>query len=79
MNTTPETEDCQPLYLILQRQNFEAAAYAHYLQRHADGKTADRRDPPAQPHQLFWRQPDGEYGVLMFNASWWGWKAGQGL
>lgn len=60
-----------------QRERFEKACYAHYLQRHADGKTADRHTVAMQPHQLLWRQPDGEYGVLMFNVAWWAWKAGQ--
>lgn len=62
-----------------QRNRFEEACYAHYLQRHADGKTADRHDPPMAPAGLLWRQPNGEYGVLMFNVAWWAWKAGQGL
>lgn len=58
-----------------QRRLFEQAAYQHYLARHAAGKTADRTMPPTTPDSLFWRQSDGEYGVLMFNASWWGWLA----
>ena len=69
----------QPESIVFEEQRpaFEAAAYKHYLQRHADGKTADRHTIPMQPDQLFWRQPDGDYGVLMFNYAWWGWKAGQ--
>ena len=57
------------------REAFEQAAYAHYLERHAAGLTADKADPPGSPESLFWRQPDGSYGVLMFNAAWWGWQA----
>ena len=32
-------------------------------------------EPTGERDDLFWKQPDGSYGVLMFNAAWWGWQA----
>lgn len=59
---------------IDQRARFEQAAYRHYLERHAAGKTDDMREPAMSREGLLWRQPNGEYGVLLFNASWWAWQ-----
>lgn len=67
MNTPPDFEES--------RARFECLAYDHYLDRHAAGKTADCDEPPVSPSGLFWRQPNGEYGVLMFNGAWWAWRA----
>ncbi len=58
-----------------QRERFEQACYAHYLERHAAGKTTDHMVPAGPRETLLWRQESGEYGVLMFNAAWWGWQA----
>lgn len=60
-----------------QRARFEAACYAYYLERHAAGKTEDRNEPVGTPEQMFWKQENGTYGVLMYNASWWGWQTAQ--
>ena len=61
------------------RKEFEHLAYQHYLDR----KVAGKLDPPAEgdgtPEALFWKQEDGSYGVLMFNAAWQGFKWGRGL
>lgn len=57
-----------------ERERFEQAAYAHYRARHAAGKTADKDDPVGTREQLLWRTADGNYGVLMLNASWWAWQ-----
>lgn len=64
---------------LTERERFEQAAYRHYLDRRAAGLTSDMSDPCASPEALFWQQPDGSYGVLMFNAAWWGWQAARGL
>lgn len=64
-----------PLPEAEQRERFEAACYAYYRERHADGKLADSDSPPGTRADLMWRRPDGTYGVLMFNASWWAWQA----
>lgn len=58
-----------------ERAAFEQAAYQHYLERHRAGLVADSGAPACEPAALFWRQADGTYGVLMFNAAWWGWQA----
>lgn len=60
--------------VIDQRERFEAACYSHYLARHAAGKTEDHATPPGPRETLLWRDDAGNYGVLMFNASWWAWQ-----
>ena len=59
----------------LMRDAFEAATYAHYLQRRADGAIAGDSEQAIAHEQLMWRQEDGSYGVLIHNAAWWGWQA----
>lgn len=61
------------------RNLFEQAAYQRYLDQRAAGVSADCGEPAVQPDGLFWRQPDGNYGVLMFNAAWWGWQMAWGI
>lgn len=56
------------------REQFEQACYAHYLERHAAGKTADSQDGPSTREQLLWRDEKGNYGVLMFNGAWWAYQ-----
>ena len=52
------------------KQLFEDAAWTLHCERCAkSGAPTGTRD------DLFWKQPDGTYGVLMFNAAWWGWQA----
>lgn len=58
------------------RQAFEKAAYEHYLQRNAAGKTDHNAEGDGPPDALFWKDENGNYGVQMFNAAWWGWQAG---
>lgn len=52
-----------------ERALFEAAAWHLHTLRNPDN--------PGSPQQLLWRTADGTYGVLMFNAAWWGWQASQ--
>lgn len=53
-----------------QRVKFEEAAWGvHVMRAKALG------EPEGTPEELFWKQPDGSYGVSMFNAAWWGWRA----
>lgn len=61
------------------RQEFENHAYAHYLQRKAAGKVDPTAEGDGGREALFWKQPDGSYGVLAFNAAWQGFKWGRGL
>lgn len=69
--------------LTKERTEFETAAYAHFVTRRAQGKLdrqlAEDVGGNGTPEALFWKQPDGSYGVLMFNAAWWGWRAARGL
>lgn len=58
------------------RESFEKAAYDHYLQRKAAGKVDPSAEGDGTPEAMFWRDENGNYGVLMFNAAWWGWQAG---
>lgn len=64
-----------------ERERFEAAAYKLYQEKKAAGKLASQADQEGDgsPEALFWKQPDGSYGVLMMNAAWWGWQAARGL
>lgn len=61
------------------RVAFENHAYAHHLQRKAAGKVDPTAEGDGSREALFWKQPDGSYGVLMFNAAWQGFKWGRGL
>lgn len=61
-----------------ERKLFEDACYRRYSARKSLGMISNE-DGDGTPEALFWKQPNGEYGVLMFNAAWWGWKAAKGL
>lgn len=63
----------------LARAEFEQLAYQHYLDRKAAGKLDPTAEGDGTPEALFWKQEDGSYGVLMFNAAWQGFKWGRGL
>lgn len=62
-----------------ERALFEEACYQHYLERKQAGALDPNAEGDGTREALFWRQPDGSYGVLMFNAAWWGWKAAKGM
>jgi hypothetical protein len=64
--------------LAHEQKRFEHAAYNRYLGQKALGLLT-QEDGDGTPEALFWKQPSGEYGVLMFNAAWWGWRAAKGL
>jgi hypothetical protein len=67
-----------------ERQEFEDAAYAHYL------NTRDQRrnrgivgvlDNAGKPHPrelLFHRTSNGEYAVIVYQQAWGGWKLARG-
>ncbi len=57
------------------REAFERAAYNYYLERKAQGSLSPEGEGDGSIESLMWRQPNGQYGVLMFNAAWWGWNA----
>ena len=61
------------------RKEFEHLAYQHYLDRKVAGKLDPTAEGDGTPEALFWKQEDGSYGVLMFNAAWQGFKWGRGL
>ena len=63
---------------VRERRAFEAAAFARYQTMKAAGLLKPD-DGDGSPEALFWKQPNGEYGVLAFNAAWWGWRAAKGL
>lgn len=56
-----------------ERKLFENTMFALYVRKKNLGQI------DTTPEALFWKQPSGEYGVLMFNAAWYGWKAAKGL
>lgn len=58
-----------------EREQFEQAAHEHYLAERGKRQIKDDFEAPATRENLMWRQPSGEYGVLIFNAAWWAWKA----
>lgn len=59
----------------LERDQFEEVALAHFVAQRAAGVqiSGDNGCEPTR-ESLFWRDENGNYGVLMFNAAWWGWK-----
>lgn len=57
----------------IERAEFEKACYTQYVCKKAAGALDLSQDGDGSQEALFWRQPDGDYGVLMFNAAWWGW------
>lgn len=57
-----------------ERRLFEDACYDYYLKRHAAGEVGTRDAGDGSREALFWRHLDGTYGVLMFNAAWFGWR-----
>jgi hypothetical protein len=63
----------------IERTDFETAMYAHYLRKRAAGQIDAEGEGDGTPEALFWKQPSGDYGVLMFNAAWYGWQAAKGL
>ena len=62
-----------------ERTAFEEAAYQHYLRRKEAGKIDPNAQGDGTREALFWKQPNGEYGVLAFNSAFWGWRAAKGL
>lgn len=62
------------------RQRFEDHCWQHYMaERERRDLPGDVPDAFPTREQLFWRMPDGRYGVLMFNAAWlaWCWAMGE--
>ena len=76
--TAHEVLLAQSAEMDAERQAFEVAAYRRYRAQKALGLLVGD-DGDGTPEGLFWKQPSGEYGVLAFNAAWWGWKAAKGL
>lgn len=66
-----------------ERTEFETAAYAYFIRRRAEGKLDRQLSEDAggdgTPEVLFWKDERGDYGVKMFQAAWWGWKAARGI
>lgn len=58
-----------------ERDQFEEVALAHFVAQRAAGVqiSGDNGCEPTR-ESLFWRTNEGDYGVRMFNAAWWGWK-----
>ena len=59
-----------------ERDQFEEVALAHFVAQRAAGVqiSGDNGCEPTR-ESLFWRTNEGDYGVRMFNAAWWGWKS----
>lgn len=59
----------------LERTAFESATYDYYLAKRGRlGQLPHDTDAPSTREQLFWRKPDGSYGVEHLQGGWWGWK-----
>lgn len=58
------------------RDQFEEVSLAHFVAQRATGAqiSGDNGCEPTR-EALFWRTSEGDYGVKMFNAAWWGWKS----
>ena len=55
------------------RQAFEARIFAYYQNLKVNGWShPDEGDNT--PEALFWRQPNGQYGVHQIEAAWQGWQ-----
>lgn len=62
----------------LAREAFELAAYANYLRERGVRTIAGDTAVAMSPEELLWRMDDDTYGVMMFNAAWWGWQTAWG-
>lgn len=57
------------------RDEFEAALLAWVQLNFSAGHFGTGNNgAPATRESLFWKKSDGNYGVEMFNAAWWGWQ-----
>lgn len=69
---------------LAMRQDFERRCMDHFNAKRAAGvKIIDDNGAPATPEALFWKNPDGSYGVQAFNVAWvayrWGFEASRGM
>lgn len=62
-----------------ERKKFEQAAYARFVLKKAMNQVNLELMGDGSYEGLFFRLQDGTYGVQMWNAAWWGWKASKGL
>lgn len=62
---------------ILKRDKFEQQLFILYEQQAAAGKLDPALTGDGTPEALFWKLPNGAYGVAQFNSAWWGWQAGR--
>ena len=56
------------------RPQFEDALWSHYQALKARGWSAPEEGDPTNPESLFWREPNGQYGVRSVEAAWRGWQ-----
>lgn len=65
----------QKLDVEVMRQEFETALLAWVQLNFSAGHFGTGNNgAPATRESLFWKKSDGNYGVEMFNAAWWGWQ-----
>lgn len=55
------------------RPQFEDAIWSHYQALKARGWSAPEEGNPDDPDALFWRHPNGQYGVRSVEQAWRGW------
>ena len=60
-----------------EREAFETACVAKFVQWRDAGNTAEDNGAPATRESLCWRHDNGEYGVRALNTAWWGWQQGR--
>jgi hypothetical protein len=58
-----------------ERATFERLTFDYFLHRREAGHIDPSDQGDGTPEALFWKDDLGNYGVRMFNAAWWAWKA----
>lgn len=67
MSNTPTPED-------INRANFEQATWDYYQELKARGWSSDVEGDSSRPESLFWRKPNGMYGIKQIHAAFNGWN-----
>lgn len=64
-----------------ERATFEASAYAFYLKQRAAGRPLflDAGDRQVPREELFQRDDNGNYRLIVYQAAWGGWQLARGI
>jgi hypothetical protein len=58
-----------------EREAFEKACVVKFAMWRAEGNKLNDNGCPTTRESLCWRDEQGNYGVAMLNAAWWGWRS----